>query len=31
MQQLDALINPHTVQGERYNTQGSGEVDTETF
>lgn len=28
---LNALINPHTVHGERYSAQGSGEVDTETF
>ena len=29
--QLDALVNRHTVQGERYNAQGSSEVDTEVF
>ena len=28
---LDALINQHTVQGPRYNPQGTSEVDTETF
>ena len=28
---LDALINPRTVHGERYNAQGNREVDTETF
>jgi aryl-alcohol dehydrogenase-like predicted oxidoreductase len=28
---LDALINPHTVSGERYGAQSSVEVDTETF
>lgn len=28
---LDALVNRHTVQGERYNAQGSSEVDTEAF
>ena len=28
---LDALVNRHTVQGERYNAQGSSEVDTEVF
>ena len=28
---LDALVNRHTVLGERYNAQGSSEVDTETF
>lgn len=28
---LDALINPQTVHGSRYNAQGNQEVDTETF
>ncbi len=28
---LDALINEHTVQGGRYNAQGTSEVDTEQF
>jgi hypothetical protein len=28
---LDALINPHTVHGGRYNAQGNSEVDTEVF
>ncbi len=28
---LDALINPRTVQGSRYNAQGNAEVDTEEF
>lgn len=28
---LDALINQHTVQGERYDAQATREVDTETF
>jgi aryl-alcohol dehydrogenase-like predicted oxidoreductase len=28
---LDALINPHTVSGERYGAQSAAEVDTETF
>ena len=28
---LDALINQHTVQGARYNPQGTSEVDTEVF
>ena len=28
---LDALINQHTVAGERYGAQSSAEVDTETF
>ena len=28
---LDALVNRHTVLGERYNAQGSSEVDTEVF
>ena len=29
--QLEALINQQTVQGPRYNPQGTSEVDTETF
>jgi aryl-alcohol dehydrogenase-like predicted oxidoreductase len=29
--QLSSLINPNTVSGERYNLQGSSEVDTEVF
>ncbi len=29
--QLDKLINQHTVQGARYNPQGTSEVDTEMF
>jgi aryl-alcohol dehydrogenase-like predicted oxidoreductase len=28
---LDALINQHTVAGERYGAQSASEVDTETF
>jgi hypothetical protein len=28
---LNALINQHTVRGDRYNAQGSSEVDTEVF
>ena len=28
---LDALMNQHTVQGARYNAQGTSEVDTEVF
>ncbi len=28
---LDALINPHTVAGDRYGAQSASEVDTETF
>ena len=28
---LDALINQHTVSGERYGAQSAGEVDTEVF
>ena len=28
---LDALINQHTVHGERYNAQATSEVDTENF
>ncbi|MBC7648291.1 MAG: aldo/keto reductase, partial [Vitreoscilla sp.] len=31
MAQLDKLINQHTVQGARYNPQGTSEVDTEVF
>lgn len=31
MNQLESLINQHTVQGERYSAQSSSEVDTETF
>jgi aryl-alcohol dehydrogenase-like predicted oxidoreductase len=31
MAKLDALINQHTVQGPRYNPQGTSEVDTEAF
>ena len=31
MNQLDDLINQHTVQGARYNAQAASEVDTETF
>jgi len=31
MARLDALINPQTVQGDRYNAQATSEVDTETF
>jgi len=31
MDRLDALINPHTVAGERYGAQSASEVDTETF
>jgi aryl-alcohol dehydrogenase-like predicted oxidoreductase len=31
MQQLDALINQHTVAGNRYGEQASREVDTEVF
>ncbi len=30
-QRLDALFRPTAVQGERYNLQGSQEVDTESF
>ena len=29
--QLDALINEHTVAGNRYSPQSASEVDTETF
>jgi len=29
--QLDNLINQHSVQGARYNAQAASEVDTETF
>lgn len=28
---LGALINQHTVVGQRYNAQGTSEVDTEVF
>lgn len=31
MTRLDALINPGTVSGNRYNAQANSEVDTETF
>ncbi len=31
MARLNDHINQHTVKGERYNAQGSGEVDTEVF
>ena len=31
MARLDALINQHTVQGDRYSAQGNSEVDTEVF
>jgi aryl-alcohol dehydrogenase-like predicted oxidoreductase len=31
MQRLEALINPRTVQGARYNAQNASEVDTEEF
>jgi aryl-alcohol dehydrogenase-like predicted oxidoreductase len=31
MQQLDALINPQTVKGPRYNALNASEVDTEEF
>lgn len=31
MARLDALINPQTVQGDRYNAQANREVDTEVF
>ncbi len=31
MNQLEGLINQHSVQGARYNTQTASEVDTETF
>ena len=31
IKKLDALINQHTVQGARYNAQGTSEVDTEKF
>lgn len=31
MQQLEALINPHTVKGARYNAASASEVDTEEF
>ena len=31
MQRLEALINPRTVRGPRYNPQNAAEVDTEEF
>jgi len=31
LQRLNSLINAQTVHGERYNAQGSAEVDTEAF
>ena len=31
MARLDSLINPRTVQGDRYNAQANSEVDTEVF
>jgi aryl-alcohol dehydrogenase-like predicted oxidoreductase len=31
MARLDALINQHTVAGDRYNAQANSEVDTEVF
>ncbi len=31
MARVEALINPQTVAGPRYNPQGTGEVDTESF
>jgi aryl-alcohol dehydrogenase-like predicted oxidoreductase len=31
MARLDALINQHTVKGDRYNAQANSEVDTEVF
>ena len=31
MQELDALVNQHTVKGVRYNAQSTIEVDTEEF
>ncbi|MBA4215232.1 MAG: aldo/keto reductase, partial [Polaromonas sp.] len=31
MARLDALINQHTVHGDRYNAQANSEVDTEAF
>lgn len=31
MARLEALINPRTVAGDRYNAQSNSEVDTETF
>jgi hypothetical protein len=31
MQELDDLINQHTVKGARYNAQSTIEVDTEEF
>ena len=31
IQELDALVNQHTVKGARYNAQSTIEVDTEEF
>jgi aryl-alcohol dehydrogenase-like predicted oxidoreductase len=31
MQRLEQTVNRHTIRGERYNAQASGEVDTETW
>jgi hypothetical protein len=31
MQELNALVNQHTVKGARYNAQSTIEVDTEEF
>ena len=31
MARLNALINQHTVYGDRYNDQANSEVDTEVF
>jgi hypothetical protein len=31
MNRLEALINPNTVVGDRYNDQANSEVDTEVF
>jgi hypothetical protein len=31
IQELDALVNQHTVKGPRYNVQSTIEVDTENF
>jgi aryl-alcohol dehydrogenase-like predicted oxidoreductase len=31
MQELDVLVNQHTVKGARYNAQSTVEVDTEEF
>jgi len=28
---LNALVNQHTVHGDRYNAQSNSEVDTEVF